>query len=203
MNPCNTDRSSRRFCKPIPIPSATQNVILVQSIISLNASLHVIGYADKDIEGKFIVPMHEEFMRVLHANDAEVSKFKEAQLAFVDDATTIIKAIDLVLTKKILDGQTMASPKSEEIWFAMARVNFNLQYIAAAINVRLGMLTMLKGVIPPRPPIIKSFRAIDQRATPAAGERFTTAFAVEERYPIDEEVHTISSSDDGFSDAEA
>ena len=160
-----------RFCQPIPVPSATQNSVLVQSIISINASLSVIGYADNNIEEDFVRPMHKEFLAILHANEGEEKKFTGKQLTFIEDVSSVITGIDIILTDRLLDDVTVASPKMKEIWFALARVNMNLQTMLSAVEVRLSMLSMLKDIIPHPRPAQKSFQAIDALST---GERYTT-----------------------------
>ena len=159
-----------RFCQPIPVPSATQNSILVQSIISINALLSVIGYAHNNIEEDFVQPMHKEFLTILHANEGEEKKFTGKQLTFIEDVSSVITGIDIILTDRLLDDVTVASPKMKEIWFALAWVNMNLQTMLSAVDVRLSMLWMLREVIPAPSPAKKSFQALDALST---GERYT------------------------------
>ena len=183
-NICNTDRVLHSYCRPIPVPSATKNTVLVNAILSINASLQVLKYDDTDIEKNFMRPLHDDFLRVVHGNEGDVKKFSETQRTFVDDATAIIQALDIVLTDKLLEGQTMASPKSKEIWFAMAHTNFKLQMMVAAVEVRLSMLVLLKDFIPGPPPVRKSFLAIAQSATQSPGVTHTD-LDIEDRYRLE------------------
>ena len=167
---CDTDGTLCRFCQPIPVPSATKNSILVKAIMSLNASLFVLGYPDNKIEEVFVQPLHEELLRVLHTSEGEEKKFVNKYLTLITDISSCIAGIDLILSDMLLDDVTVASPKMKEIWFALARVNMNLQTMLSAVDVRLSMLSMLREVIPAPGPAKKSFQALDALST---GERYT------------------------------
>ena len=167
---CDTDGTLCRFCQPIPVPSATKNSILVKAIMSLNASLFVLGYPDNKIEEVFVRPLHEELLRVLHTSEGEEKKFVNKYLTLITDISSCIAGIDLILSDMLLDDVTVASPKMKEIWFALARVNMNLQTMLSAVDVRLSMLSMLREVIPAPGPAKKSFQALDALST---GERYT------------------------------
>ena len=171
---CDTDGTLCRFCQPIPVPSATKNSILVKAIMSLNASLFVLGYPDNKIEEVFVRPLHEELLRVLHTSEGEEKKFVNKYLTLITDISSCIAGIDLILSDMLLDDVTVASPKMKEIWFALARVNMNLQTMLSAVDVRLSMLSMLREVIPAPGPAKKSFQALDALST---GERYTALYA--------------------------
>ena len=139
--------------------------------MSLNASLFVLGYPDNKIEEVFVRPLHEELLRVLHTSEGEEKKFVNKYLTLITDISSCIAGIDLILSDMLLDDVTVASPKMKEIWFALARVNMNLQTMLSAVEVRLSMLSMLKDILPHPRPAKKSFQAIDALST---GERYTT-----------------------------
>ena len=138
--------------------------------MSLNASLFVLGYPDNKIEEVFVRPLHEELLRVLHTSEGEEKKFVNKYLTLITDISSCIAGIDLILSDMLLEDVTVASPKMKEIWFALARVNMNLQTMLSAVDVRLSMLSMLREVIPAPGPAKKSFQALDALST---GERYT------------------------------
>ena len=86
--------------------------------------------------------MHKEFLAILHANEGEEKKFTGKQLTFIEDVSSVITGIDIILTDRLLDDITVASPKMKEIWFALARVNSSLPARLIADGKRLtGMPT--------------------------------------------------------------
>ena len=111
-----------RFCQPIPVPSATQNIVLVQSIISINASLSVIGYADNNIEEDFVRPMHKEFLAILHANEGEEKKFTGKQLTFIEDVSSVITGIDIILTDRLLDDVTVSQESAAALSLSLKAI---------------------------------------------------------------------------------
>ena len=127
------------FGQPVPVPSSTSNTALVTALASLNASLQVWNYCEHPQE-EFLPSLKETFSKVKTTNGSQLKDFVKEKFSWLNDGLNIILSIDLILSDKVMDGMTIASPMMHKLYLALSKASMNVQFMCAAVEARLELL---------------------------------------------------------------
>ena len=121
---------------PLRIPISPPDTVRISEITLLNHRLQDWGYHDNPRE--YIVALAMEYERA-SADKTRLEAWKSEKEVWIVEGDAILDGIQSFMCGGYLDAMT--SEGLEEIWRRMTSVVFKVQYMMAAVEVRLDNVT--------------------------------------------------------------